>query len=361
MKTQTKKYAYFVTEDRQLPISQALKMKMNGDLIPSKENPVLFDFKNPAIRSAVFPVASSNNIKRPKIAHYKYYSTKDRKQIYCPKEMTNAHLFFQMMFLELKNFRVLDRDEKPILVEIASVNLEHYIPVDGSGGILLDVLINIKKTEPYSYSYLWNHQLAIEVKVTHAVDPQKKKVLREKNIATYEATVPRRIREKIPETTELLNDEWLRREKINELKKLYENEKWVLFGKFIVPSKVNEKNKEAYLNLSRLELEMKNYQQKLVSLTNEIETKRMRRDELQQNVNLLTNELLNYEKKVESNKKFLIETEKNSRLVNELSKELNDKTKELDTLKLKNRSLKKELDTFERENWFTALKRTVLK
>lgn len=29
MKVQTKKYAYFVTENRQLPISQALKMMEN--------------------------------------------------------------------------------------------------------------------------------------------------------------------------------------------------------------------------------------------------------------------------------------------------------------------------------------------
>lgn len=43
---------------------------------------------------------------------------------------------------------------------------------------------------------------------------------------------------------------------------------------------------------------MKNYQQKLVSLTNEIETKRMQCDELQLNVNILTNKLLNYEKKL---------------------------------------------------------------
>lgn len=361
MKVQTKKYAYFVTENRQLPISQALKMKNDGKLIPSRENQVLYDFKNPTIRSAVFPVASSKSVERPKTAHYKYYSNIDRKQIYCPKDMTNAHLFFQMMFLDLKWFKVQDKQGKDTFVEIESAELEHFVPVDGSGGVLLDVLVKIKKTDPYSYSYLWNHQLAIEVKVTHAVDPLKKKVLREKNMPTYEATVPKLVREKIPETTELLNDEWRRREKVNELKRLYENEKWTLFGNFIVQSKVNGGNREAYLLLSRLELEKERYTQELEKLNYEIERKKEQQEELKMNVNQLTNKFLRYEREIESNEKFFEETEKNSRLVNELSIELKDKEESINTLKSKNKSLKSKLETLESENLLKTLKRKVFK
>lgn len=349
MKVQTKKYAYFVTENRQLPISQALKMKNDGKLTPSSENPALYDFKNPTIRSAVFPVASSKNVERPNIAHYKYYSSKDKKKIYYPKEMTNAHLFFQMMFLELKWFRVRDKQGKDIFVEIESADLEHYIPVDGSGGVLLDVLVKIKRTEPCFYSYLWNHQLAIEVKVTHAVEPLKKKVLREKNMPTYEATVPKLIREKIPETTELLNDEWRRREKVNELKKLYENEKWTLFGNFIVQSKVNEENREAYLILSRLESEKEKYMLELEKLKIEIKRKQEQQEKVQTNVNQLTNKLLSYEIEVENKEKFFEGTEKNSLLVNELSIELKNKKEEIHTLKSKNKSLEIELASLESE------------
>lgn len=79
------------------------------------------------------------------------------------------------------------------------------------------------------------------------------------------------------------------------------------------------------------------------------------------NVNQLTNKFLRYEREIESNEKFFEETEKNSRLVNELSIELKDKEESINTLKSKNKSLKSKLETLESENLLKTLKRKVFK
>lgn len=70
---------------------------------------------------------------------------------------------------------------------------------------------------------------------------------------------------------------------------------------------------------------------------------------------------MRYEREIESNEKFFEETEKNSRLVNELSIELKGKEESINTLKSKNKSLKSKLETLESENLLKTLKRKVFK
>lgn len=46
---------------------------------------------------------------------------------------------------------------------------------------------------------MWNNQLAIEIKVTHAVEFEKKEVLEKNNYTTYEFTVPKSMKSLIAE------------------------------------------------------------------------------------------------------------------------------------------------------------------
>ncbi|WP_289889738.1 hypothetical protein [Virgibacillus pantothenticus] len=358
MREQTKKYAYFPVQDRQVLVSEALHLRNNGKIEIDGKNPVFFDFKNPAIRSGVYPVSSSSK-KITRGAYYRYFSKENKKQILSPKEMTNAHLFFQMMFLQLKKFRIEDKKNKrKVRVDIKSAEMEYYIKVDNKRGILIDVLLDIKQTYPYSYKYLWNNKLAIEVKVTHAVDPKKKCILRDHNISTYEATVPKAVRAKIPEAHDLLDSEELRQKKIDELTKIYANhEKWTLFGNFIVNSKVENENKENYILLSQVETELANYKKEKEQLFEEIKKYKEYKLQLTKDINELKKHTDTLEKEFKVNQGFLKDSQRNKQLVKKLSTELAQKEQKIESLKKKNNSLKNSISKFEGESFLEWVKR----
>ncbi len=356
MKEQTKKYAYYEIEDRQLPVSEALRLRNDGKLETKGESPVLFDFKNSNIRSGVFPVSSSSK-KVFREAHYRYYNKYDKKIIVYPKEMTNAHLLFQRMFLNLDKFSVLNKKtNKRIRVALNWADMEYYVKVGKNKGILIDVLIGVKQTYPYSYKYLWNNRLAIEVKVTHAVDPKKKIVLRDNNITTYEATVPTQIRDIIPETPDLLDDESLIQAIVSELKSIYENDKkWSLFGDFIVESEADAYNKENYLILSQVEKELEKYEAEKKVLFEEVQEIDKYKKELFISINELEKKSSFLEEKIEKSNQLISESTTNEQELKRLKKELEEKEIEILSLKNENTELSNEIIDYREESVFKGI------
>ncbi|MBM7715304.1 hypothetical protein JOC94_002291 [Bacillus thermophilus] len=75
MNEQTKEFAYFPLQDRQIHVSEALWLRNQGKIEMNRGNPAFFDFKNPSIRSGVHPVsATSSGKKINKRAFYRYYN-----------------------------------------------------------------------------------------------------------------------------------------------------------------------------------------------------------------------------------------------------------------------------------------------
>lgn len=363
MNEQTKKFAYFPLQDRQIHVTEALWLRNQGKIEMNGENPVFFDFKNPYIRSGVYPVSSTSGDKKIiRGAYYRYYNKEDIKQILCPKKMTNAHLLYQMMFLQLKKFSIEDKENKrKVQVAIKSAEIEYYIKTDNNCGILIDVLLDIDYTSPYSYKYLWNNKLAIEVKVTHAVEPKKKRILQDYNISTYEASVPESIRANIPETNDLLHNERLRQNKIDYLTKTYENHnKFTLFGNFIVKSKAENENKENYILLSQFETELTKYKKDKDELVEEI--KKYEEDKLQliKNINELKRKSNTLKEAIKDDQGLLSDFQRNKHLVEKLKIKLEQNEKEIYSLKRENNSLKNNISELESESFLGWLKRKLL-
>ncbi|WP_446935774.1 hypothetical protein [Lysinibacillus fusiformis] len=363
MNEQTKKFAYFPLQDKQIHVSEALWLRNQGEIEMNRENPIFFDFKNPSIRSGVYPVSSTSGDKKiSRGAYYRYYNKENTKQILFPKKMTNAHLLFQMMFLQLKEFSIEDKNHKrKIQVAIKSAELEYYIKADNNRGIFIDVLLDIDYTIPYSYKYLWNSKLAIEVKVTHAVEPKKKCILQDYNISTYEASVPESIRANIPETNDLLDNEKFRQNKIDYLIKTYKNyDKFTLFGNFIVKSKTENENKESFILLSQFETELTKYKKDKDDLIEEIKIYEEDKLQLTKNINELKRKSNTLKEAIEDDQGLLSDFQRNKRLVEKIRIELEHSEKEIYQLKEENNSLKNNINELENESLLGWLKRKLL-
>lgn len=129
MTIQTKKYVFYKLKDRQVSISEAPWLLDNTNLVQNRNTPAFSDIKNPNIRSGVFPVKSSIG-KNPKIAYFSYYSVKDKIEIIASKEMTNAHLLFQLMFKKLDKFTIKDNltdTEIKVAIDFDSTEMEYYV------------------------------------------------------------------------------------------------------------------------------------------------------------------------------------------------------------------------------------------
>ncbi|MCP1531108.1 hypothetical protein [Bacillus pumilus] len=358
MNEQTKKFAYFPVQDRQIHVLEALWLRNQGIIEMNRENPAFFDFKNPSIRSGVLPVSPTfSGEKKIKDAFYRYYHKEDMKQILYSKKMTTAHFLFQMMFSQLNQFKIEDKEKKEIRVAIESAEIESYIKYNDKKGILIDILLHIKQTDPYSYKYLWNKKLAIEVKVTHAVDPKKRRILRDNNISTYEAPVPNVIKKLIPKAHEILKNKMLRQKEIDKLTKIYSKNSWTLFGDFIVNSKVEDENKENYLLLSQAEIELDKYKKKKRELSEEIQKSEEYKLHLSKIIHKLNKDLYSLKEKVEVNQELLLASQRN----NDLVLKLKQKEQQIENLKKENDILKNNLNKLHDESFLKWIKRKIFK
>lgn len=259
-----KRYAYYTKKDKMVSIYEALQMKEDELLGQSREESVLFDFRNPQYRSPVLPMNGRKKKYGWGEPYFRYYAVRDKTTILYPKEMSNAHLMYQKMFEHLKKFKIKDGNSPPITVYIENADIEFYVRTEKKKGILIDVLLTVSRTVPSSYKYLWNSKLAIEVYVTHRVDPLKKKIIEKNNIATYEAEVFDSLREAIPDTQDLWTNEAIYNKQMRRLVYLYEkNSEWILFGDFITRSLPNPENEETYKMLKQAEIELAKYRKEI--------------------------------------------------------------------------------------------------
>ncbi|PNU23263.1 hypothetical protein MHB67_03060 [Bacillus sp. FSL H8-0516] len=358
MNEQTKNFAYFPFQDRQIHILEALWLRNQGEIEMNGENPVFFDFKNLSIRSGVLPVAPSfKGGKKIKDPFFRYYHKENMKQILYSKKMTNAHFLFQMMFSQLTQFNIEDKEKGRIRVAIESAEIESYIKYNDKKGILIDILLCVKQTDPYSYKYLWNKKLAIEIKVTHAVDPKKKRILLDNNISTYEAPVPNVIKKLIPKAHEILKNKKLRQKEIDKLTKIYSKNNWTLFGDFIVNSKVEDENKENYLLLSQAEIELDKYKKRKKKLSEEIQKYEEHKLHLSEIIHNLKKDLYTLKEKVEVNQELLLASQEN----NELVSKLKQKEQQIEELKKENDILKNNVNKLDNESFLKWMKRKIIK
>lgn len=333
MANYTKRYAYYIKENRQISIHEALRLKGLGEVKNSSANPDFFDTRNEMFREGVTPQKRSVT---GRIAHFKYFPRPHEKNILAPKEMTNAHLIYQYMFEKLSYFTIKDNlTDTEIKVFHSSSEMEFVIKAtDEDGYILIDVMLGVQRTEPASFKYLWNSKLAIEIKVTHAVDPIKKKILRKNNICTYEAKVLDDFRKEIPEDIDIFEDEEKLTLYINKLIRKYENPKFILFGKFITQSKSDNRHEGAYRMLKQFEEDKKKLEDEIEILQGQYAT-------IKSNIRILAEKSEVYQKE---NKTI----QNNINAVNEIyneNKELKQKNEELQNEKQKVENLNTVLET----------------
>ncbi len=330
MANYTKRYAYYIKQNKQVSIHEALKLKNAGKVKNRSDDPDFFDTKNSLFREGVTPQKRSVD---GRAAHFKYFPRTHEKKILAPKEMTNAHLIYQYMFEKLSYFTIKDNlTNTEIKVFHSSSEMEFVIKAtDEDGYILIDVMLGVQRTEPASFKYLWNSKLAIEIKVTHAVDPIKKKILRKNNICTYEAKVPDDFRKEIPEDIDIFEDEDKLTLYINKLIRKYENPKFILFGRFITKSKSDNRHEGAYRMLKQFEEDKK-------KLEEEIKVMQEKYESISSNSRLLEERNKEYQ---EANQKYQVtnqKIQKNIDSVNQIydeNKELKQKNKELQNEKQK--------------------------
>lgn len=164
-------------------------------------NAVLFDSLDEDDRYPVSPHKGklSKKTKKRGRPYFVYYPNNAPGNIVNNKEGINktlAHDLFQNIFSTLSEFdmhlRYMSKDSK-IEIKVKSSGIDRRIKVTNTKTYVVDILLNLEETYPYSYYYKWNGQLALEISVSSIETFEKVSELSKYGLQVCELRVPKSI------------------------------------------------------------------------------------------------------------------------------------------------------------------------
>lgn len=320
--------AYLKTDNgfKVLNVYQAIKLKNSS--IKNRDKEISFyDTPDEVNGEKMNPVKTSKN---GRMAHFSYYPGATHVGI--GSDMSMTHRLYIIALSQVKEFELYQFGER-IKVYVKSAKPEFYFCTDNNR-YFLDVMIELKKTEPYSYYYKWNGRLALEILVKHKVDKFKVNDLEVEGLQIFEVKVYKENR--IP-------DEFENQQQYDYYKSLLLNRvaKGKIVGKFVndVYPQIGTEMERRYQQLTKFEAEIEELKDEIEINTKKIdeqnrifqvkkeEIKKLEKQKhnLETQISLLKNDKNKIEREFEETQKFQelysLEHSKNSELVDELEKE----------------------------------------
>lgn len=247
-------YYKYDSEIKQINVYRALSVKNarinnKDDIIEFWDTP---DFKN---AEKIFPKRSSND---GKAAHFSYYPGSTHAGI--SSEMTMTHKIYEIVYSETKKI-LLDAFGEQVMVFIKHASLEHFFRT-AYNSYLIDVMLEIERTEPSSYYYKWNGKLALEIYVTHKVERSKINDFSENGIQLFQIKIYDN--QKVPEDIE--NEEQFNYYK-QVIRKRIEKSNYKVVGRYLnnVFPEVGSTMEERYRILADFEKERQRLQEHILN------------------------------------------------------------------------------------------------
>lgn len=177
--------------------SKALKLKRDRLVDTAYENAEFFDSLDINDRYPVRPfhgrLKKDGTRGEPYYAYYPKDSEK-RNEIEDTRESseeTFAHAVFKQIFSELNKlvFNSYNNSNFNVTAYVKDVKVNQSIYDEKNKRHQIDLLYKLSGTEPYSYFYKWNGQVALKINVSTNVSKLKKEVLLEQGIQILEANI----------------------------------------------------------------------------------------------------------------------------------------------------------------------------
>lgn len=176
-------FAYYKYGSEIKPINVYRALSVKNSRINNRDETIEF-WDTPDLRNAekVYPKRSSID---GKAAHFSYYGGSTRKGI--SSEMTMTHKIYEIVYSEMNKI-LLDAFGEQVLVFIKHASLEYFFRT-AYNSYLIDVMLEIERTEPSSYYYKWNGKLALEIYVAHKVEKSKINDFSENRIQLFQIKI----------------------------------------------------------------------------------------------------------------------------------------------------------------------------
>lgn len=248
-------YAHYFKDGNppiQINSIEALKLKESEKIdTQDKSKRCLFDYPDIILGNPMYPRKNKKSI--PSFVYYsnsKNFETIDDVN----REMTPAHLLFQNIFTGINEFKIkINNQDIVVNYQGHEAQLEYRIITDNSKGYIIDIFIDLTYTKPFSYFYMWNGRICIEIYVTHKTTHTKAKELAEEGYFVYEVAIPKKY-QKVVMNREVMSNPEVFQEMVTYFRELYSKDGFYLFGRSLnKPNFKNDDWQKAFMNLDYLE------------------------------------------------------------------------------------------------------------
>jgi hypothetical protein len=326
-------WAYYKSDKGMECVNIYEAMKLENSLIKNKDKQIEFwDMRQIDKAEKVHTCRTASN---GRTAHFVYYPGSTHQGV-C-SEMSMTHKVYQLVYFKAR-YLVLYAFGKEIKIFIKNSEQEYYYKTEYNT-YSIDIIYELEKTEPASYFYKWRGILALEIKVTHKIDPSKKNDLTAHGIQIFEVNIYDN--QKIPEDSFSL-------EKLNYneriIKSKVEKSNYKVIGNFIndIVPKTNSIMEQRYTVLAdfeneklKLQKQIKDNEEKIDSQIKHIEKRSEELHNINKQYEEYQNEISKYKEQIsrtdeliQNNKQITNQYKNAQATIFEMQKELyNEKNK----------------------------------
>ncbi|WP_288394380.1 hypothetical protein [uncultured Vagococcus sp.] len=333
---------------------QGLKLKTKRIIeTRSVEEAELFDSLNENDRYPVRPFKARLDKGNP---YFAYYPDNTPKNIINNKDGVNktlSHDVFQLIFSNLSEFLVHLRytpEEDKILLKINKSYSDYRVTIKGmekSKTYMVDVLLDLESTYPYSHYYKWNGFLSLEISVSTLEEAGKVSDLSAQGLQVCELRVPNKVKDELKVMSKNMLDEEssisIFKNAYKKYYHLFESKKFTAY--LIELGEIYTKNewKEKYIEMDKFEQQVKEMktiikkkQEEVSQLNDEIEKRNHYLNDLKEEKITFDEQMAKDERNINNLRE---ELRKESSKLDSEKKNINEITKENQKLKEKNESL----------------------
>ncbi|WP_242359007.1 hypothetical protein [Lactococcus petauri] len=231
----------FIAYRKGKPITayQAIKLRNYKEISTTYAKAEIFDSPDPRIGLPVFPKENSNG------AYFSHYSETPRylrernERLLAERDVTFTHKLYEQVFSQLEKFMIEAYNVETSEVETIELFINNAVveaPIrDPETGTyyFVDVLLELKATKPYYYFYKWNGRLALEIKVTHEVNQEKRDSLNRLGYQIFEIGFEQATIDKLEKEAKYFNTEALFNQLVEKKKLPFQEEKYFRSGRML--------------------------------------------------------------------------------------------------------------------------------
>jgi len=322
-------YAYWKSRDKTITAYEAIQLKDKEEIETKQELAELFDVYTD------FPVIPfrRNNGNR---AFFRYYQKEHNKNFPEEYDFTPERTSFLEVFQNKKEYKIRTSydDKVGIKLKVSEVTKLKRIKVQNNDYdfFVIDLLLKLEETKPFSYFYKWNGLLALELKTTSKTKYTKQLTLGNMGFQIFEAIAkfPKDISLNIKGGDFSLNNiEPI----IAELDKTY-NRNYFLQGDFINEATINLEYKEKYDVMKNFEEQCEEMKVEIRNLREELAKLIVKKEEIEKEIKKSQDKLNKYNEKNGSFEDLIKKEENLKKEVYELIKintKLESSNKELES------------------------------